>query len=265
MLKLAAWLPEMSAVLWAMYALAAAVLGWVAWFLVARCTAVERAQMAVLLVLIVCGLVLFTLYEQTYGSWVLFSDRVMNRAFVIDWTAGQLTFLGALFIVLLAPLVSWLWPWLERRGLNPGKPVKSGLGLIFAGLSFLVLVYSARHPPANGLTGLWWFVLAYFVLEVGEMLVSPIGLAAVTQLSVRRVMGVMMGAWWLGTAYSEMLAALLGKLSSIEVPEGTALNVVEALARYEELFLYSAKIGIGAGVVVLLMAPLLNRGMHGVK
>src|SRR3546814_9268739 len=85
-----------------------------------------------------------------------------------------------------------------------------------AGLAFLVLVWSARHPQGNGLTAFWWFVLAYFVLEVGEMLLSPIGLAAVTELSVRSVVGVMMGAWWLGTAYSEVLAALLGKLRSEE-------------------------------------------------
>jgi proton-dependent oligopeptide transporter, POT family len=258
-------LPDMSVVLWSMHVATTAFLGFVAWFMVTQCTPVQRAQMAVLLVLTLLGLVFFALYEQTYGAWVLFSDRVMNRHFVIDWTAGQLTFLGAFFICLLAPLFSWLWPWLERRRLNPGKPAKLALGLICAGLSFVVLVYSASHPQANGLTGLWWFVLAYFVLEVGEMLVSPISLAAVTQLSVPRIVGVMMGGWWLGTAYSEVVAALLGKLAAIEIPEGTTLNVAEALAKYEDLFVFSAEIGVGTGLFVLLLLPLLNRGMHGVK
>src|SRR3546814_13046353 len=86
-----------------------------------------------------------------------------------EWTAGQLTSLGSLFILLLAPLLSWLWPWLARRGLNPSKPLKSALGLMVAGLAFLVLVWSARHPQGNGLTAFWWFVLAYFVLVVGEI------------------------------------------------------------------------------------------------
>jgi POT family proton-dependent oligopeptide transporter len=265
MLKLVGFLPEMSAVLWAMHGISVVLLGGICWFLVTQCNAVQRQQMLVLMVLILCGLVFFALYEQTYGSWVLFSDRVMNRHFVIDWTAGQLTFLGALFICLLAPVFSWLWPWLERRGWNPSKPVKSALGVAFAGLSFLLLVYSARHPQANGLASLWWFVAAYFVLEVGEMLLSPIGLAAVTQLSVPRVMGVMMGAWWLGTSYSEVAAAMLGKLSAIEIPEGQVLNVAEALAKYDQLFVFSAKIGIGAGLLILLLSPLLRRGMHGVK
>jgi POT family proton-dependent oligopeptide transporter len=75
----------------------------------------------------------------------------------------------------------------------------------------------------------------------------------------------MMGAWWLGTAYSEMFAALLGKLSSIEIPEGATLNVADALAKYDALFVYSAKIGVGCGLVILLLTPLLKRGMHGVK
>lgn len=265
MLDVASFLPEMSVVLWTMHAISAVVLTGIFWFMFARCNPVERQQMAVLLALIACCLIFFTLYEQTYGSWVLFSDRVMNRHFIIDWTAGQLTFLGALFIVLLAPIVSWLWPWLEQRGLNPSKPAKSAIGLIFAGLSFVVLAWSARHPQENGLANLWWLVLAYFVLEVGEMMLSPIGLSAVTQLSVPRVVGVMMGAWWLGTAYSEMFAALLGKLSSIEIPEGATLNVADALAKYDVLFAYSAKIGIICGAVVLLLTPLLKRMMHGVK
>ena len=83
-----------------------------------------------------------------------------------------------------------------------------------------MLVWSARHPDANGLTNIWWFVFAYFVLEVGEMLLSPIGLSAVTELSVPSVVSLMMGGWFLGTSYSEVVAAELGKLSSIEIPEG---------------------------------------------
>ncbi|WP_028080731.1 peptide MFS transporter [Solimonas soli] len=269
MLRIAG-LPEMSAVLWGMHAIAAALLAWIAWFLVARCKRRQRQQMLVLLVLIVCCLIFFTLYEQTYGSWVLFSDRVMNRdtdwfGWHYQWTAEQLTSLGSLFILVLAPLCAWLWPWLDRRGLNPGKPMKSALGLIVAGLSFVVLVWSTRHPQANGLTAFWWFVFAYFVLEVGEMLLSPIGLAAVTELSVASVVGVMMGAWWLGTAYSEVLAAALGKLSALDVPQDGAIIVADALARYDALFVWSAKIGVGAGLVMLALVPLLKRGMHGVR
>jgi POT family proton-dependent oligopeptide transporter len=197
---------------------------------------------------------------------MLFSDRVMNRnAFGLEWTAGQLSSLGALFILLLTPVFAWLWPTLDKKGLNPSKAAKSGMGLMFAGLAFLILAWSARNPESNGMTGLWYFVLAYFVLEIGEMMLSPIGLSAVTQLSVKRVVSLMMGAWFLGTSYSEILAAGLGKLSSLEVHEDEVLNVAEALGKYEQLFMLSAWIGLIAGAVVLLLSPLVTRWMHGVK
>lgn len=257
---------EPSPVLLAMHLVAACLLGGILWFMFARCTKVQREQMAAVLVFIVLCLIFFTLYEQTYGSWVLFSDRVMNhRALGVEWNASELTSLGAVFILVLAPIFAWLWPRLEARGWNPSKPAKSAYGLILAGASFLVLVWSARHPEANGLTGIWWFVLAYFVLEVGEMLLSPIGLSAVTELSVPSVVGLMMGGWFLGTSYSEVLAAQLGKLSAIEIPEGEVLNVAEALARYDELFVFSAQIGIACGLVALALTPLIRRWMHGVK
>lgn len=257
---------EPSPVLLAMHVVTASLLGGILWFMFTRCSKVQREQMFVVLGFIVLCLIFFTLYEQTYGSWVLFSDRVMNHgALGVDWTASELTSLGAFFILVLAPAFAWLWPRLDARGWNPSKPAKSAWGLILAGLSFLVLVWSARHPQANGMTGIWWFVFAYFVLEVGEMLLSPIGLSAVTQLSVPQVSSLMMGGWFLGTSYSEVLAAQLGKLSAIEIPEGATLNVVDALSKYEDLFLFSAKIGIACGVATLLVTPLFKRWMHGVR
>ena len=257
---------EPSPVILAMHLITACLLGGILWFMFKHCTKIEREQMFVVLAFIGFCLLFFTLYEQTYGSWVLFSDRVMNHhALGVEWTASELTSLGAFFILVLAPICAWLWPRLETAGWNPSKPAKSAYGLIIAGLSFLVLVWSARHPQANGLTNIWWFVFAYFVLEVGEMLLSPIGLSAVTELSVPRVVSLMMGGWFLGTSYSEVLAAALGKLSSIEIPEGETLNIVDALAKYESLFVFSAKIGIGSGIVVLVLTPLIKRWMHGVK
>jgi POT family proton-dependent oligopeptide transporter len=257
---------EPSPVILAMHVITACLLTGILWFMFTRCTRIEREQMFVVLAFIVLCLVFFTLYEQTYGSWVLFSDRVMNQqALGATWSASELTSLGSFFILVLAPFFAWLWPRLERAGWNPSKPAKSGYGLILAGVSFLVLVWSARHPEANGLTAIGWFVFAYFVLEVGEMLLSPIGLSAVTELSVPRVVGLMMGGWFLGTSYSEVLAATLGKLSSMEIAENEVLNVTDALAKYDALFLFCAKIGIGSGLVVLALTPFIKRWMHGVK
>src|SRR3989338_1132822 len=140
---------------------------------------------------------------------------------VSDFTpnASQLTFFGPLFIFVLAIPFALLWPVLDKKGWNPSAPAKFGFGLLFAGLAHFVLQYAALNPEANGLAGFWWFILAYFVLEIGEMVLSPIGLSAVTTLSVSRVVSLMMGVWFLASAFGEMLAGRFGTLASM--PAGT--------------------------------------------
>ncbi|HEY0309707.1 MAG TPA: oligopeptide:H+ symporter [Luteimonas sp.] len=310
----------------AMHLVAIAFGAWFVWFLVRHCTRVEREQMVSLLVMILGVLVFFTLYEQTYGSWLTFTDRLMTkdlfpslvgdasgtlpwslymmaaspllmvlalrasdrgapgtaRALVgvlllamavacfrdvvlVPQTAGSLTFLGSFFIVLLSPLFAWLWPWLERRGRNPAKPAKSAIGLLLAALAFLPLMAAAQVAGTGAMASVWWLVLAYFVLELGEMCLSPIGLSAVTQLSVARVVGLMMGGFWLATAYSELLAAQFGALASLDVPESGAIDMASAAATYGELFELLLWIGLGSALVFALLAPLLRRWMHGVR
>ena len=311
----------------AMHLVALGFAAWFAWYVTKRCNRVQRQQMIALLIIILGVLVFFTLYEQTYGSWLTFTDRLMTKdmfpsmvsdasgtlpwslwmmaaspvamvialrasdagrrglartmvgllavamaiacfrdVVLVPQTAGSLTFLGSFFIVVLSPIFAWLWPWLERRGWNPSKPAKSAIGLLFAALAFLPLIAAAKGVAHDGaLASVWWLVLAYFVLEVGEMCLSPIGLSAVTQLSVAQVVGLMMGGFWLATAYSEMLAAQFGKLASIEIPEGGAIDAIAAAGKYGDLFQLMLWIGLGSALVFLVLAPLLRRWMHGVK
>lgn len=301
-------------------------LGWFTWFLIKRCNPAQRHQMLVLMMLILAALVFFTLYEQTYGSWVAFTDRMLTKDMFglalssdsasIPWmiaplvltpivlalalnvssapllrlskwamgiimvgflialfhdivlqpqTASSLTFLGAFFIVVLSPLFSWLWPWLERRGLNPSKPAKSAFGLLLAGIAFIPMMLGAESAASGQLASVWWLVAAYLVLEMGELALSPVGLSAVTQLSVSSVVSVMMGTWFLATAYSEVLAAELGKLSAIDIPTGGAIDFALAAGKYGALFELMLWIGLGSGVFFLLITPILKKGMHGVK
>lgn len=319
---------ELSLALMLMIVVLAGVLLWFAWFTGSQCTPVQRQQMVALMALIFMALVFFTLYEQTYGSWVTFTDRLLTKDLVpalvvregtpLPWsiaslllaplgfvlavrlsernaasnaprvlfavivaamlvllvrdclvlpqTAGSLTYLGALFLVLLAPLFAALWAWLDRRGLDPAKPLKSPFGLVFGALSFVPLALAAQHVGATGqMASVWWLVLAYLILEIGEMCLSPVGLSAVTQLAAPRVVSLMMGTWFLATAFSETLAALFGKLAAIDVPEGEAMNLAEAAARYEHLFWLLMWIGLGCALLALLASPLLKRMMHGVR
>ncbi len=255
---------KLTPVLIAMHLVSLSLLGGILWFMFHHCDRIERARLATVLALIVFGMLFYTLYEQTYGSWILFSDRVMNRhALGIDWNAGQLTALGAMFVFLLAPIYAWLWPTLQRHGWNPSTPAKFALGLFFAGLAFVLMAWTARHPGADGLASIGWLVGAYFILELGEMALSPIGLSAVTRLSVPSVVSMMMGGWFLGTSYSEVLAATLSKMAAINITAGTHLSIGTALSKYGDLFIYSAKIGFVCAALALLLVPILKRAMHG--
>lgn len=314
-----------------MLAMLSAVMVWFVLFLVRECNRVERQQMITLMVLIFMALVFFTLYEQTYGSWVVFTDRLLTKDFfpalIVEgglplWyfvvpvllmpvsfvlanavherdpasklplaifltgaaiallmvlgmavlqaqNGGSLTFLGALFIMLLAPVFASLWGWLDTRGLNPSKPMKSALGLLAGALAFIPLAFAAQQAGASGTwASVWWLVVAYFILEVGEMCLSPVGLSAVTQLSVRRVASLMMGTWFLATAFSELLAHKLATFASIEdageLVEHTAAWS-HAAGKYADLFWLLTWAGLGCAVLAFLAVPVLKRGMHGVK
>ena len=234
---------------------------WLSGFLRRECSKVQRDQMLVLVVLTATSVIFWALYEQTYGSWNAFCDRAMDRvALGTEWTAAQLTGLGALYIFVLSPVFAWAWPRLATRGRNPSTPAKFGWALVLAGLSTAVLAWAAQHPGADGLAGLWSLVLAYFVLELGEMLLSPIGLAAVTTLSVPRVVSLMMGTWFLASAFGEILAGRFGTIAAM--PEDT--SVATALVTFADLFWLLTWIGLASGIVVLALAGPLRRRMHGV-
>lgn len=238
-----------------------ALLVWWFKFVFIECNVLERASMIMLMVLTAISAVFWGLYEQTYGSWLAYSDRVMNSptfdlGFVsFAFNSSQLTFVASLFIIILAIPFAWLWPWLDRKGLNPSSPVKFGFALLLAGLAHFILQYAALNPEANGLAGFWWFILAYFVLVVGEMALSPIGLSAVTALSVPRVVSLMMGVWFLASAFGEIIAGRLGALASM--PAGTP--VPDALALYGEVFAVLGWVGVGTAVFMFAIGPLLNR------
>ncbi|KGJ86583.1 peptide MFS transporter [Colwellia psychrerythraea] len=226
----------------------------------------EFQQMLVLMVLIGSTIVFWALFEQAAGSMTLFADRVVDRNIAgIEITAGQFGSLNAGFIILLSLPFAALWVWLDKFKLNPNIPIKFALGIMQAGLGFGVLVIGAQYPNEAGKISLWWLVLAYLIHTTGELCLSPVGLSAVTKLAIHRVVGLSMGVWFLATALSETLAMRLGKLAAIDTHSGEVGSVSDNLLIYTQLFEFLTWIGIGTGVFILLISPLLKRGMHGVR
>jgi POT family proton-dependent oligopeptide transporter len=216
-------------------------------------------------VLTVSSVVFWALFEQAAASMTLFTDRVLDRRILgQELAASQFGSFNSFFIFLFAPLFAWLWTFLGRRGLEPSTPVKFALGIAQAGLGFGALVIGASMPDAAGLVASYWMVLAYLLHTTGELCLSPVGLSAVTKLSVPRVVGVMMGAWFLATAYSEYVAVQLSKLAAIETVDGAVADRAAALASYSALFSNLLYLGLGVAAVLLLLSPLLKRMMHGI-
>ncbi len=235
------------------------------WFLFTQCNSVERGRMGVLMTLTISTVVFWALFEQSAASMTLYADRVLDRNLLgFELTAAQFGAMNAFFIFTTAPFFAWLWMALAKRGKEPSTPVKFGLGIIQAGLGFAALVYGAQHPDELGKVAAGWMVLAYFLHTTGELCLSPVGLSAVTKLAVPKVVGVMMGSWFLATAYSEMVAAQIAKIASIETVSGEVTDVAMALASYTTLFEKLTLVGVGFGILLIIASPLLKKHMHGV-
>ncbi len=243
-------------------AAAATVVG-VVGFAVLRLPPVDRDRLLVALFLTAISVVFWAFFEQAGSSMNLFADRNVDRhVFGSEIPATQFQSLNPAFILLLGSLFSMLWVALARRGIEPSTPAKFGLGILQVGLGFAVLVYGAQQAGSNGLVAAGWLALAYFLHTTGELCLSPVGLSMITKLSVPRVVGLMMGVWFLASAFSHYVGGLIAAGASVNETPGAVTSSAESLAVYAATFGSVAWIGIGIGVVVLLLSPLIHRFMH---
>jgi len=225
----------------------------------------EFGRTVVLMILILSTVVFWALFEQSAGSMTLFADRVVDRTVGgTTFTAAQFGSLNAGFIMLLAIPFAALWTWLAKVNFEPNTPVKFGLGILQAGLGFGALVFGAQFPDQTGHIAMIWLVLAYLLHTTGELCLSPVGLSAVTKLSIGNVVGVSMGTWFLATALSETVATRIGKMAAIDISEGESMDIATAVATYTELFSFLMWFGVIAGVFMILISPILKRWMHGI-
>ncbi len=225
----------------------------------------EFGRTVVLMILILSTVVFWALFEQSAGSMTLYADRVVDRSIGdTTFTAAQFGSLNAGFIMLLAIPFAALWTWLAKRDLEPNTPLKFGLGILQAGLGFGALVFGSQFPDQSGQVAMIWLILAYLLHTTGELCLSPVGLSAVTKLSIGNVVGVSMGTWFLATALSETVATRIGRMAAIDTTGGESGDIAAALATYTQLFEFLMWFGIGMGVFMILISPLLRRLMHGI-
>jgi POT family proton-dependent oligopeptide transporter len=218
--------------------------------------AVERQRVFVIFLLFLGAAMFWSGFEQAGSSMNIYARDLTDRMF-FGWEVPTtwLQSVNPVFIILLAPVVGMLWVKLGAR--NPSIPLKFGMGLILLGVGFLVLAWGALYVPegaaANAGVGvsMTWLVVTYFFHTVGELALSPVGLSSVTKLSPNRLVGQMMGTWFMGAALGNLVAGLIA-------------SRIESLPP-EQLFTVVASIVVGAGFVFVLFSPLINRMTHGVK
>lgn len=235
---------------------------YIVYFSATQLSGKERDQLIALTILIIFTIVFWALFEQAYTSLNLFADRIIDRnVFGFELTAGQFLSFNALFIILLAPVFAWLWVKLGKY--NPNTAVKFAFALILVGLGFGSLVLGINISD-TGKVAAFWLILTYLLHTCGELSLSPVGLSAVTKLSPVKIVGFMMGVWFLATASSEFIASILANIASIDTSSGTAPDLNLAKQSYLKLFEYLFYTGIGFGILLLILSPIIKKLMHGV-
>jgi POT family proton-dependent oligopeptide transporter len=224
----------------------------------------EQRKLLAALVFIVFSVLFWAFFEQSGGSLNIFATNNLHGSLFgvkVD-PNGINNSANSFFVIAFAALVGLFWVWLAKRKKEPNTVVKFGLGFIFLSLAFYTFYATRFFADSNGMTSLEMFTLAYFIITFGELCLSPIGLSIMTKLSPQPLQGVMMGMWFLASAYGQYVAGLLG--AGMTVP-GENATASEKLISYTDGYQQLAIYAVVCGVVLILIAPQVKKLMGNVK
>jgi proton-dependent oligopeptide transporter, POT family len=213
-------------------------------FLAAGLSAEERRRALVIVVLFLGSALFWSGYEQAGSSLNLFAERYTDRNigghFVVP--AGWYQSLNPAFVIIFAPVLAWIWVALARRHLNPSAPAKFAVGVILMGSGFLVMFAAASFVAHGSKVLPYWLILTYLLHTFGELCLSPVGLSYVTKLAPKRLVGQMMGMWFLSLSLGNLAAGLIAG-------EFDANNVAAMPGQYLHIVYFA--VGLGAMLLVL--------------
>jgi POT family proton-dependent oligopeptide transporter len=212
----------------------------------------EKQRVAMIVVLVIAVAIFWSGFEQAGSSLNLFAQRYTERSlFGFEIPAGWFQSLNPLFIIMLAPFFAALWVNLGRRNLDPSIPVKFALGLLQLGLGFLVMYFAAALVAKGDSVLPTWLFLTYLLHTTGELCISPVGLSSISRLAPPRFLSQMMGMWFIGAAFGNLIAGLVaGRFDP------------DALQDTPGLYLQIVSIAAGAGFLLLVLSKPLKRLME---
>ena len=234
---------------------------WLVGYAFVKLSDTERKRMFAAIYFVLAQIPFWALFEQAGSSLTLFTDRLVDKT-ILGWNVPTPVFqsLNAGYIVIFAPLFAWMWMALAKRNLEPSTPVKFAIGVFLAGLGFLSLV--GGMAGSAGMTAVIFIFLIYWVHTMGELMVSPVGLSAVTKMAPARVVGMTMGAWFLYSGLSNYLAGVIARTTGAETIGGQITNVAAAKATYASVYTNVALVAMAIGVGMLLISPIIKSWME---
>ena len=224
----------------------------------------ENKKLLAAMVFILFSVLFWAFFEQSGGSLSLFAaNNLDNDILGINLDPnGVNNAANSLFVIIFAPLLGLVWIWLNSRKSEPNTVVKFGLGFLFLALAFYTFYFTRFFADVNGMTSLEIFTLAYFVITFGELCLSPIGLSIMTKLSPLKLQGVMMGMWFLASAYGQYVAGILGAgMSSTNENATKAEKLITYTDGYQQLAIYA----LISGVLLIIISPWVKKLMQDVK
>ena len=222
---------------------------------------VSRDKTIAMLIIFTFNVLFWCFFEQAGSSFSFLSDKIVDRDLGAEggfiWPNAWFQSVNSIAIITLAPVLAWLWVKMGKN--NPSIPRKFGLGLIFNALAFALLWFalSSLVDPETMKIPFWTLFMVYVIQSVGELCLSPIGLSMTTKLAPTKLVGFAMGGWFLSTGIGNNLSGIFA--SHVSGSEG--MTVASAQSGYTMGFW----ILMGFGVLLFLIAPLIQRLMHGVK
>ena len=225
---------------------------------------VENKKLFAALVFILFSIVFWAFFEQSGGSLSLFAANNLNNtvAGVELSPNGVNNSANSFFVIAFAALVGLVWLWLSKRKIEPNTIIKFGLAFLFLAGGFWIFYYTKFFADASGRTSLDLFTFGWFIITFGELCLSPIGMSAMTKLSPQKTQAVIMGMWFLASAYGQYFAGILG--ANIAKASKNATNL-EKLNTYADGYYQLAIYALIAGLVLILISPLIKKLMQDVK
>jgi POT family proton-dependent oligopeptide transporter len=229
-----------------------------------KLTKQENKKLIAALFFIVFSIVFWAFFEQSGGSLSLFALNNLKDSLVgvkIDPNVVNNTS-NSVFVIVFSALIGLVWLWMAKRKIEPNTIIKFGLGFLFLALAFYVFYATRFFADLNGKTSLNIFTLAYFIITLGELCLSPIGLSIMTKLAPKHLWGVMMGMWFLASAYGQYVAGILGAGMASPDEKATATEkLISYTNGYHQLAIYA----LVAGVLLIVISPFIKKLMGDVK